>query len=181
MRKPHSSLVLSALYFTNSALARDRELRPREEISKYCLVDYTYGEITDPRNWGLVYHQLDATVSSGELCCDLCIRSTLNCIIAKFDKETGNCAMTINEDSEGLSEPQLKEEEVCTLGVIRGGAIIEKMYDWDHYWIGPCFRPVDLSCGVNIPYEYITDEGTSGLQLPNSIPNPPKECDQPIK
>lgn len=143
-------LLATALFSISPALARPTKFEHGEAISPNCLLDFTMGDIQDPRDSVLTLER-DATVSSGDLCCDLCARSTENCLFSRYNSTTSNCALIIYDDWKALEEPRYRGEGVCTKGVIREGIVSDKRMDWDQYWIGPCWTPVDLSGGLEVP------------------------------
>lgn len=146
-----NAYILAAALSLSPALANPRQPQRREAISSSCIPEYTYGSIQDPSTY-LPTTPKTASVSSGDLCCDLCHRSVYDCLYSRFDDETGVCEMTVNQDTERLAVAESPaERRVCKAGVLREGIIAQKKPDRNHYWIGPCWTPLDVSGHWQLP------------------------------
>jgi len=150
MRISLSNGLVAALSLTPSVNARPN-LQPRavEVGSDWCTLPYTYDDIwhPDPEFGNVNKH---ATVSDGPLCCDLCYRSNLDCVLAIWDEKTEDCMMYINEKETGEPPRFAWEKEMCPLGISIEGIVSTKVYNWTRNWIGPCWEPADWSNGINI-------------------------------
>lgn len=125
----HIDVFVGALFSIVPVLAHPHQYYRRYTLSKNCFRDFTFADIADPREY-LLTSQRNANVSSGDLCCDLCMRSSENCLFSRYDEETGQCALIINDDINqdtwDLYEPQNSVEEVCKAGVLIGEWTVER-------------------------------------------------------
>lgn len=60
--------------------------------------------------------------------------------------------MTIYQDDTELSAAVSDTEKaVCKAGVMRDGVVAKKTMDLNHYWVGPCWTPLDWSGKMPFP------------------------------
>ena len=156
MRISFFSCLIGALSVTAST---------HKPFSEFCRTGFTYGSFVHPII-DLSSNTWNTSVSSGDLCCDMCYTHVDNCMLAQYYPDTGDCEMHINNETSeefNLQPPEYPEEEdKCSNGVSWDGGISQQECDLNHIWVGPCWDPVDLSYGIALP-ELPTKMGNLGI------------------
>lgn len=82
---------------------------------------------------------MNATVSSGQLCCELCYSSQPDCVLARFREDAGVCELKVNVAPAG----EMGRSAQCPLGVFNQRYVVDHALrrDWEGLIVGPCFDP----------------------------------------